>query len=132
MNSGNHMLVIAEFPAEDILPRIGKGKSKEPFTTPYGIFDVKMSSNRLECLRRNQTCMWCGKTGTFFRLEMEKVSDIASRSASPHLNLYHRSKRGALFLMTQDHLHPRSLGGKDDLSNLITMCDRCNQKKGNG
>jgi len=34
-------------------------------------------------------------------------------------------------LMTKDHIVPVSLGGKDSLDNLQTMCYRCNRSKGN-
>lgn len=157
MISPNKMVVLAEYPAVDILPRLGLGKGKSTFETSSGPFRVKIGTPRLECLRRNQSCVWCGKTGTFFRLEMSKPrgsEDIVShhhgacyieecpwcslhpirtgpRMDTPHLNLYHQSRRGALFLMTQDHILPRSRGGKDHIDNLQTMCDSCNGKKGN-
>lgn len=34
-------------------------------------------------------------------------------------------------MFTADHFLPRSLGGRDGLSNLQLMCERCNQHKGN-
>lgn len=32
--------------------------------------------------------------------------------------------------LTLDHVHPRYLGGKDETSNLVCSCVRCNQEKG--
>lgn len=32
---------------------------------------------------------------------------------------------------TLDHLIPKSLGGKDELSNVVPCCEPCNTKKGN-
>lgn len=29
-----------------------------------------------------------------------------------------------------DHVHPRSLGGKDEAKNIVCACTRCNQEKG--
>lgn len=29
-----------------------------------------------------------------------------------------------------DHIHPKSLGGSDDLDNLVPSCTPCNRKKG--
>ena len=31
--------------------------------------------------------------------------------------------------ITLDHIYPKSLGGEDTASNLVTMCKRCNSKK---
>lgn len=33
--------------------------------------------------------------------------------------------------MTKDHIIPKSKGGADDISNYQTMCERCNEAKGN-
>ena len=32
--------------------------------------------------------------------------------------------------MTKDHILPKSRGGKNHISNMQTMCCRCNSKKG--
>lgn len=37
---------------------------------------------------------------------------------------FHRS------MLTRDHIIPKSLGGSDDWTNLVTSCISCNQKKG--
>ena len=34
-------------------------------------------------------------------------------------------------VMTLDHIVPRSRGGKNTWTNLVTACKKCNQKKGN-
>jgi 5-methylcytosine-specific restriction endonuclease McrA len=36
-----------------------------------------------------------------------------------------------VFKMTVDHINPKSGSGKNDLSNYIPACEKCNKKKGN-
>jgi len=31
--------------------------------------------------------------------------------------------------LTRDHVHPQSKGGKDAWTNVLTACNRCNNKK---
>ena len=83
-----------------------------------------MSSDRLECFRRNATCVTCGLTGNVFRMETNKGQ------ATPHWNFYHKAENGKLTLMTKDHIVPLSKGGEDNISNLQTMCTHCNNRKG--
>mgnify|MGYP000863786106 FL=1 len=33
--------------------------------------------------------------------------------------------------LTRDHIHPRSRGGSEQWTNLVSACRRCNQRKGN-
>ena len=44
--------------------------------------------------------------------------------------LYAR-KDGELILMTKDHIVPKSHGGTNASNNLQTMCEECNNNKGN-
>lgn len=114
---------LAEWDVDQILPLLGLGKPKERITLLTGeSYMVKVSSPRLECLKRNQECVWCGRTGNVFVLE-------ANGNPTPHLNLYHHGKSGML-LMTQDHILPVAWDGSNDVENLQTMCAQCNQAKG--
>jgi 5-methylcytosine-specific restriction endonuclease McrA len=147
------MIVIGSFTNEQILPFIGKDHNRKTFRTNDGVYDVNMSSNRLECLKRNQTCVYCHKQGTIWRLEtsiarLPKVglscfiddcpwcslqpSKLRANQGeiTPHLNLYHVGVNGKLTMLTFDHIIPRALGGIDDVSNGQTLCEKCNQKKG--
>jgi 5-methylcytosine-specific restriction endonuclease McrA len=141
------MIQLARFSVEEILPLIGMGKPR----IQLGGYSVKASSTRLECLKRNQTCVWCHRKGTVFVLEQHEqgspkgincfIEDCQwcyyqlaegkhSWGGRPHLNLYHVNRKGGLLLMTQDHIMPRMHGGKDVIENLQTMCRECNQRKG--
>jgi 5-methylcytosine-specific restriction endonuclease McrA len=149
--SGCKMNRIAQFPLEYILPRVGLGMPKLTLETPQGTFRVKTSSNRLECLKRNQKCVRCRRTGNVWILENSIrnaprvglncfIADCPWCSMlrpqvpvgfeTPHLNLYHKARNGQLLLMTQDHIMPRSRGGADHIDNLQTMCSQCNCFKG--
>lgn len=124
---------IAEYDVPSILPLIGDrapaifrnvNRGKELFQLPNGeTYWVRVSTTRLECLRRNQECVWCGRAGNVFVLER-------NGNPIPHLNLYHRSEKGGLLLMTQDHILPVAWNGQGVVDNLQTMCAQCNQAKG--
>lgn len=144
------MRTIASYSNEEILPYIGLGFTNKKFVTSEGIFKVKMGGVRLECLKRNQVCVWCRRAGNIWKLERHQhgysrlkifcflddcpwcaMHPRLKNSEAPHLNLYHRNKIGGLIMMTRDHILPRSRGGEDVLENLQTLCRECNQHKGN-
>jgi 5-methylcytosine-specific restriction endonuclease McrA len=43
----------------------------------------------------------------------------------------HRSKLKHSEFLTRDHVHPQDKGGKDIWTNVITACNKCNNKKAN-
>ena len=140
----SYKMILGEFQVDQIVPLLGTDKPKQYFDTKVGQFGVRMSSNRLECLRRNQMCVRCGKEGTLFRLESvirqpnmgpgcyikECPWCSLHHIETPHLNLYHVAEDGKLIMMTQDHILPKSRGGSDQIENLQTMCETCNHNKG--
>ncbi len=71
----------------------------------------------------------CEVTGTYFALERTS-GPIKNIYNNWHFNLYGKRSNGKEVLITKDHVKPKSKGGSDDMSNLQTMCYRCNTKKG--
>lgn len=99
------------------------------------LFDVKVSSLRLELFRQNPKCVSCHRVGHLWILQAHH------RFETPHLNLYYVGEedcgewknlcKDGMVLMTKDHIIPRSKKGPTTLENLQTMCAICNGKKGN-
>lgn len=117
---------LALYQSQYILPMLGFGKPKLKLQLPDGTtHTIKASGLRLECLRLNQQCVWCGVRGNVWLLQQTKQDN-------PHLNLFHISQKSnnpQLILMTRDHIQPLARGGKDEIDNLATMCSHCNQAK---
>lgn len=131
-----HMIVLAEYDLDTILPLVGFGKPHFRIVINGKEHLVKTSSVRLECFKRNQVCVTCGLSGNWWRLERSRKED--SRNQTPHFNLYHRRFQhneclkhplNSIELMTRDHIIPRSKGGGEGIGNMQTMCYPCNQDK---
>ena len=73
-------------------------------------------------------CVSCNIKGEFFAIE-KTPGPGSSIYNDWHLNLYAVDAIGREILMTKDHIHPKSEGGKDELENFQTMCSKCNRKK---
>lgn len=87
---------------------------------------IKGNSQRYQTFfTKGCKCMKCGIEGKYFAKE-KHLND-----KSFHLNLYAIDKNGEEILMTKDHIIPKSKGGADDISNYQTMCEKCNEEKGN-
>jgi 5-methylcytosine-specific restriction endonuclease McrA len=87
---------------------------------------IKGNSERYQTFfTKGLKCACCGIEGQYFAKE-KHITD-----KSYHLNLYAIDENGEEVLMTKDHIVPRSKGGKNDVSNYQTMCERCNLAKGN-
>lgn len=145
----SHMLPFCRYTLEEVFPFVGPKANKVLFETKRGDFYVKVSSPRLQCFKRDQSCVRCRRPGNVFILETHKQNSPRvshncfvhncpwcamrprnhDQRVTPHLNLYHEDSKGKLILMTQDHIHPKSAGGSNDLHNLQTMCSQCNQFK---
>lgn len=142
---------LGAFRVQDILPLIDDSSK----VTLYGFnnepYKVKVHSHRLHVFKKNIKCVACPREGSIFLLQASRsvlrklsrdncpVEDCSwcyysfmntQHMESPHLNLWHQDSDGSYGLMTKDHIIPKSKGGKDELSNLQTMCRICNNKKG--
>jgi hypothetical protein len=90
------------------------------------ILKVKVRSLRLQCFKRSKVCIECGLEGTV--VSLDTFGSNSDRQGA-HFNLY-GEKDGKSRLMTKDHIMPKSKGGLDYMGNFQTMCDHCNNAKG--
>lgn len=75
----------------------------------------------------NTTCVCCGCVGTKFGLGQGKYAGEKNRGDDKHWDLYTDNDTA----LSIDHIHPRSLGGINHISNCQLMCIKCNNVKGN-
>jgi hypothetical protein len=59
------------------------------------------------------------------------IKQAVRRRASYLCEYCHSPEKISTSRFTIEHLHPRSLGGSDDLENLALACSRCNQRRYN-
>lgn len=88
---------------------------------------INQKSLRYACFSRTVECQVCGRVGEYFLLQR----DDSSLLPVAHFNLF-GEEGGQPLLFTKDHIIPKSLGGRDWIGNLQTMCSRCNCSKGSG
>ncbi len=108
---------------EKIFELIRAGVTESPLEGTPG--QVNLVSLRLKCFTRNHVCAGCGIKGAYFASEKSHESDPRY-----HVNMYGWNALGHPVLMTKDHIIPKAKGGPNCLSNLQTMCCRCNVSKG--
>jgi 5-methylcytosine-specific restriction endonuclease McrA len=122
------MIIYGAWRYQELQPYIGTEKPRRKLLANTGEeFSVNMDSDRLECFRRSNVCVTCGIVGVIFLLN---AADRKGVKENPHLNLF-GIDGDEFILMTKDHIIPSSKGGRDDITNLQTMCFRCNTAKGN-
>lgn len=118
------------FEIEDVLPFINDNKrDRKIYVANNKEFKVRMDSMRYKVFARSLYCIKCNIKGSVFLLQ--RIEDKSINNDTAHFNLYAKDDNGNLILMTQDHIIPKSKGGKDHLNNLRTMCSSCNCKRGN-
>jgi len=70
-------------------------------------------------------CRCCGLEGKYF-LKEKNLNDLYY-----HLNLYGLTLENKEEMLTHDHKIPLSRGGKNNISNMQTLCNTCNFLKNN-
>jgi len=94
---------------------------------------VKISSSRHEVFNQRQSCVTCGVHGMYLAIERSWRSAKMPKHVEQtyHINMYGINNQGNEVLMTKDHIIPKSKGGRNHIDNYVTMCTKCNTKKGN-
>jgi 5-methylcytosine-specific restriction endonuclease McrA len=102
-------------------------KNELPEKLVYHKNDYSDSLRRMKILdalikRDGNRCVHCGKIPTHYAMG----KDFSNRW---HLDLY-KDDDDDLLMFTIDHIHPKSKGGQDDISNYQMLCKKCNEYKG--
>jgi 5-methylcytosine-specific restriction endonuclease McrA len=127
-------ITFGRFEIDEVLPFINDNKrDRRIYRVESTSFKVRMDSTRYKIFANNLHCSTCNIKGSFFLLQ--RIIDKSANIDTAHFNLYAEdllnTNNGNIILMTQDHITPKSKGGKDLLSNLRTMCSYCNCKRNN-
>lgn len=109
----------------DILNKLVVAKYKGQEYINIEGFNVPTNDLRYETFIHSLTCSKCGIKGCILALEV----NYGYMNGAYHFNLY-ALENGIEKLMTRDHIVPKSKGGKENISNMQTMCTRCNSAKG--
>lgn len=87
---------------------------------------INFTSSRLQMFQaKGIACVRCPIVGIGFVKQKHKEGEPYW-----HLGLYGMDAKGKSMMMTKDHIHPKSKGGRDCLSNFAPMCSKCNEEKG--
>jgi len=89
-------------------------------------FRIKLGSLRYKVFKRSCTCVTCGVEGTVFCIDTQGMMRSKGRA---HFNLYGIRPSGRVVMLTKDHIVARANGGGNEMANLQTMCQPCNQEK---
>ena len=112
----------ARYPAEKVIPAVAKlGRSRIFVMVNGSYISIKRNNQKYAVFGKSCVCAKCGRVGN--------MASIDKQNGVFFVNLY-SVKNGKAVLMTKDHIHPKSKGGRDTLDNYQTMCYPCNSRKG--
>lgn len=86
------------------------------------------STRYLTFIKKGTTCSQCGLQGIYFWIEK---ANFRGGQDQFHANLYGVDPEGFEVQLTKDHIFPKSLGGKSNIKNYQTLCEKCNKEKSN-
>ena len=117
---------------DEVLPKIRfdeKGRYSRKVREDFAGISCKVSSLRLHTFQaKGCTCVECGLEASYFAIERNlnnSTSQLELYGVIDHDGDYEE------VMFTKDHIQPKSLGGKDHIDNMQTMCIKCNVAKGN-
>jgi len=116
-----------KIPINTVLPYVEYPKFKDKINRLDINGDlVNIRSKRLFTFKNfGIKCRCCGLEGKYF-LKEKNLNDLYY-----HLNLYGLTLENKEEMLTHDHKIPLSRGGKNNISNMQTLCNTCNFLKNN-
>lgn len=131
LNEVNHcgLKHIAQYSPEYVFKMISMGHRSMPIRG----YTVHTGSQRYRVFKESCTCVECGVVGTVMCLDEPRGSRRRrnrKQKGAAHFNLYGITPSGRVVMLTKDHILPKSKGGSNRLDNYQTMCETCNQRKG--
>ena len=112
---------------QEVLAHIPKRESGKPVIQSFFGHKISLAKKRLRVfLYKGTNCILCKLPASFFAVEKLKGDEHKWK-----LNLYAVDELNDEVLITIDHIHPKSLGGDNEMNNLQPMCFHCNVRKGN-
>lgn len=109
----------------DMIKHLDHSKPFVPLIIDGKTQKINLGVNRLHVFLNSTKCACCGLEGTFFLLQ-QLPKEIDGGTA--HFNMY-ALEDNQMVLMTVDHVLAKNNGGLDNISNMQTMCEVCNQLK---
>lgn len=120
-SSNIESIKIKSFPPDFIYDLVDSAKGVPvKLETNDGPVELKLKPFKFRLFKENMSCVCCGIKGT--EMFLEKLGQDFM------VNLYAK-KDGRFVLMTKDHIVARAYGGRDNYSNMQTMCCECNSLK---